>query len=135
MLRDFKMDNMLEDIVDIFHLNEKIEQEEKRNLESQNNSPSIVEVPKLQKIELIRLSGLIQRASRISGQIINLEIMLHILNKMKLQNIINWQYSYQCPYCKEIFFQIDNTPADKAKLCDTCQTMFIPKDNLYGVIK
>lgn len=132
MFKDFKMDSMLNDIVDIFNLNGKIEQEEKRNLElqKQTNSSSIVETPKLQRVELIRLTGLIQRASRISGQIINLETMLHILNKMRLQKIINWQYSYQCPYCHEIFFQIDNTPSDKAKVCDTCKSVFIPKNNL-----
>lgn len=131
MFKDFKMDNMLNDIVDIFHLNEKIKAEKQRNAELQKDSPSITETPKFQKIELIRLSGLVKRATNISGQIINLETILHILRGMKVRNIITWNYSYQCPYCKEIFLQIDNTPSDKVKICDTCQMMFVPKDNLY----
>ena len=133
MFKDFKMDNMLNDIVDIFHLNEKIDIEKQHNweLQKQTNSSSIVETPKLQKIELIRLTGLMKRASNISGQTINLETMLHILRGMKMRNIINWNYSYQCPYCNEIFLQIDNTPADQVKICDTCQMMFVPKDNGY----
>jgi len=134
MFKDFKMDNMLNDIVDIFHLNEKIEAEKQRNVELQKDSPSIIETPKFQKIELIRLSGLIKHATNISGQIISLEILLHILRGMKQNNIINWNYSYQCPYCQEIFLQIDDTPKDKVKVCDTCQMMFVPKDNLFNII-
>ena len=130
MFKDFKMDNMLNDIVDIFHLNEKIEIEKQKNLELQKNSPNIIETPKFQKIELIRISGLIKRATNISGQIINLETMIHILQGMRIRNIITWNYSYQCPYCQEIFLQINNMPKDKVKICDTCQMMFIPKDNL-----
>lgn len=106
MIDNHQMDDMLNDIVDIF-----------TNIEG---------------VQLVRISGLIRRASRISGKTIDIETINMILNKMKANNIINWKYIYQCPFCKEIFYQIDDTPSDKPKLCDTCNTMFVPQQNLYN---
>lgn len=106
MINDENMNKMLQDIVDIF-----------TNVEG---------------VQLVRLGGLVRRASRISNRQISIETIDYILHKMQSQNIINWKYAYQCPYCKEIFFQIDDTPADKAKICDTCNTMFVPDQHLYN---
>lgn len=105
MIHDSQMDKMLDDIVDIFN-----------NVEG---------------VQLVRLGGLVRRASRISNQMISMETIDYILHKMKMQKVINWNYAYQCPYCKEVFYQVDDTPKDKIKLCDTCQTMFIPEQHLY----
>ena len=133
MFKDSQMDAMLNDIVEIFPLNEKLEAERQKNLElqEQTNSSSIEETSKLQKIELVRLSGLTARANRISGRAIDIHTINNILQKMKLNKIIDWKYQYQCPYCHEVFYQIDDTPANKLKVCDSCQNLFIPGQNLY----
>ena len=105
MIHDIPMDNMLNDIVDIF--------------------------TQVQGVELVRLHGLTRRAQRISNMSGIDEFTLNnILNKMKKQGIINWRYSYQCPQCGETYYQIKDVPNDTLKICDTCQHMFIPKDHL-----
>ena len=106
MIHDVKMDNMLNDIVSIF--------------------------TKTEGVELVRLSGLLKRACRIGGlNDLTLESLDNILQKMKFNKIIDWKYVMRCPHCGEISYQIKDVPVDKLKICDTCQSMFIPKDNLY----
>lgn len=136
MLKDIQMDKMLEDIVEIFHLNEKIEQEHQENLKKleETNSSDITETPKFQKVNLVRLSGLTRRANRISGRIISHETIDYIVQKMKLQNIIDFRYSFQCPFCGEIIYQIEDIPADKPRLCDSCQSIIIPNQCLHSAI-
>lgn len=105
MIHDMNMDNMLNDIIDIFM-----------------NTPGV---------EVVRLKGLTRRAQRISNMSGIDELTLNnILNKMKHNKIIDWKYSYTCPQCGETFYQIKDVPNDSLKICDTCQRMFIPKDYL-----
>ena len=105
MIHDLKMDKMLEDIVDIF-----------------TNIP---------EVKYVRLHGLTNRAHRI-GELDHLDedIIFTILQKMKRQNVINWKYVFTCPICKETFFQLEDIPNDQLRICDTCQSFIIPRDNL-----
>ena len=95
---------MLEDIVDIF--------------------------TNVRGVKYVRLKGLTNRAQRISEMSgIDEQTMNTILNKMKAQKVINWRYSSICPHCHETYYQLEDVPNDQLKVCDTCQGMFIPKDN------
>lgn len=133
MLKDIQMDQMLEDIVDIFHLNEKIEKEHQENLKKleETNSSDITQTPTFQRVNLVRLSGLTRRASRISGREISYDTVDYIVQKMKLQKIIDFKYSFQCPFCNEIVYQIEDIPSDKPRLCDSCQSIIIPNQCLH----
>ena len=105
MIPDFAMDNMLNDVVDIF-----------TNVEG---------------VKYVRLKGLAARATRLANTNIEQDFMDIILNKMRRQGIIRWFYEFKCPFCGEVFYQIEDTPIDQLRICDTCQSFVIPKDNLY----
>jgi hypothetical protein len=105
MVHDSLMDKALEDIVDIF-----------TNVEG---------------VKLVRRSGLLIRESSIAGGIIDAPTIDTILHKMKMQNVINYKYVFQCPYCNEVIYRVDDQPSDQLYLCDTCQSAIIPKDHLY----
>lgn len=117
MFKDTQMDNMLNDVVSIFHLNEQAD--------ANNDHPDF-------RVKLVRLSGLVRRATRISGHNIDPETMDRILQKMKMQKIIDWKYAYQCPYCYEVIYQIENLPSDKMRLCESCNTMLVPSQHLHN---
>ena len=104
MIHNMQMDNMLNDVVDIF-----------TNVEG---------------VKYVRLKGLVRRAQRLSNMAgIDEQTMKNVLEKMKNKKIIDWRYSYVCPHCHETFYQIEDVPSDQLKICDTCQNLFIPKDH------
>lgn len=90
------LDNILQDIVDIFNL---------------------------ENVELVRLSGLTLREKKvdinITPQYINQIIM--ILNK---KNAIHYSKIVFCPHCKEIFYLIKDVENNTDKICDTCKRKF-----------
>lgn len=100
MINDNKMDSMIEDIIDIF---------------------------KLEGVELIRLSGLVKRSSAIAELNISPETLNNIIVKLKSNGIINFNYITICPHCGERSYQIKNIETTR-KICDTCGTYYILND-------
>ena len=99
------LDTMMREIIDIFN-----------NIEG---------------VELVRLNGLTKHSIRIAGtQAVDKELIDTIVHKLKRNNIIHWKYEYECPYCHEVFYQVKDVPSDSLKICDTCESMFIPKNNI-----
>lgn len=100
--RDPSMDAMLDDIVEIF--------------------------TKVEGVELVRLSGMTNRARRISGKFdLPSQSLDNIIRKLYNAQIINFAYITKCPHCGETSYQIKGEVEKiKAKLCDTCQTLFLP---------
>ena len=97
--RDPEMDRMIEDIIEIF--------------------------TKVEGVELVRLSGLTQRAARVGNKPgISPEIIDNIVHKLKGASVINYQYLTYCPHCFEVSYQITEKDPRKPKLCDTCKTMY-----------
>jgi hypothetical protein len=100
--RDPKMDAIIEDVIDIF---------------------------KLDGVELVRLSGMTQRARNISGlHDIPHQAIDGIIRKLNAAGIIKFHYITKCPHCGEISYQVkyDGVSPIGPKLCDTCSTMFQP---------
>jgi len=98
MLNDIYMDIIIKDIIDIF-----------------NDSV----------VECVRIKGLTNRLNRLCNTNgISQEIIIQIIKKLEKNNIIKYNYILLCPYCGEMFFQIKEINLKKAKLCDTCHTMF-----------
>jgi hypothetical protein len=98
--RDPLMDSMIEDIIDIFHM---------------------------EGVELVRLSGMTRRARNIINKHdLPPEAVHNIILKLKNSNIINFKHITRCPHCGETSYQIKC--ADdfliKPKLCDTCNTLY-----------
>ena len=106
MIRDPKMDAMLNDIVEIF--------------------------TQIEGVKLVRIKGLTKRANRIADIRVDEETLDSILHKMKNHGIISWKYCYECPHCHEIVYQIEDLPVDKLRTCETCKNFVIPKDNLHN---
>jgi predicted Zn-ribbon and HTH transcriptional regulator len=95
---DNKMDEAIKDMIDIF-----------MNVEGD---------------ELVRLSGLTKRFCRISEKDLSEEAVNNIVQKFKANGVINYQYILSCPHCHEISYQIIERDIKKAKLCDTCKTLY-----------
>lgn len=98
--RDPNMDAMIEDIIDIF---------------------------KLEGVELVRLSGMTRRARRIAKKSdIPFQAIDNIIRKLNNHNIIKFDYITKCPHCGEISYIIKYKEdfLQKPKLCDTCSTFF-----------
>lgn len=100
MIKDNKMDNMIEDIIEIF---------------------------KLDGVELVRLSGLVRRASNIAELNISPETLDNIIVKLKNNAIINFEYVTICPNCGEKSYQIKPISTN-GKICDTCGVYFTLND-------
>lgn len=97
--RNSDMDMMIQDIIDIF--------------------------TKVEGVQLVRLSGLLQRERKICGDS-NLppDALHNILEKLKGNGIINYKYIMTCPHCQEISYQIVEQDISKPKLCDTCKALY-----------
>ena len=103
MIKDERLDAMMRDIVTTFNLD---------------------------WVQLVRLNGLSDRCRRISGLHLDNAFFESMLLKIKQAGLINWRYVSECPYCHEVIYQITDVPMDKLKICDTCQSLYIPKDHL-----
>jgi phage terminase large subunit GpA-like protein len=100
-LRDEKIDLMISDIVDIF-----------TNVEG---------------VELVRLSGITQRANNISGKgDIPRQSVDGVIVKLKNAGIIKYKYTTICPHCNEKSYIVvaEDNFKNKPKLCDTCNTFY-----------
>lgn len=98
--RDPKMDALIEDIIDIF---------------------------KLDGVELVRLSGMTLRARKISEKSdLPPEAVDSIIKKLKANSIINFDYITKCPHCGEISYVIiyKEDFNQKPKLCDSCSAFY-----------
>lgn len=83
----------------------------------------IVDIFKLDKVELVRLSGLVKREHLDA-------VSLHlIIYKLKQANVIDYKISCYCPHCREIFYL---KKEEKEHRCDTCGLMF--DINLLNII-
>jgi hypothetical protein len=100
-LHDAGMDAMIKDIIDIFiHI---------------------------EGVELVRLSGMVKRAQKISGKWdLTKELVDSVIKKLKFANIINYKYIVNCPHCGEKSYIIKPTGdfKNKPKMCDTCNTFY-----------
>ncbi len=96
MIKDKSMDQMINDVIDIF---------------------------KSKEVELVRLSGLTNREARIANIDINKEIMDNIIHKLKFAGVINYEYITICPHCGEVSYQIKPIETN-GKICDTCASYY-----------
>jgi sugar/nucleoside kinase (ribokinase family) len=94
--RDPMTEQMINDIIDIFHL---------------------------EGVELVRLSGLLKREQQILSDL-NSEILNNIIVKLKANGVINYRFTTHCPHCREISYQIAEVDLTKIKICDTCNTFY-----------
>ena len=81
----------------------------------------IVEIFNMEKVELVRLSGLTLREKKIDFNISG-EFLNKIIAQLKKRNAINYNKIVYCPHFKEIFYlkkEIKDT-----KICDTCKNIF-----------
>ena len=81
----------------------------------------IVEIFNMEKVELVRLSGLTLTEKKIDFNISG-EFWNKIIAQLKKRNAINYNKIVYCPHCKEIFYlkkEIKDT-----KICDTCKNIF-----------
>lgn len=102
--RDTNMDNMINDIIDIF--------------------------TKVEGVELVRLSGLTNRERKISNtQDLKPEVVDNIVKKLKSSGVINYCYITICPCCNEKSYQIKPLENNAVKSCDTCKVMYTLADN------
>ena len=101
--RDFAMEEIISDIRSIFEL---------------------------EGVELVRLSGLLNRERKILEQL-SPEILNNIIMKLKNGGVINYKFIINCPHCQEISYQIKDIDITKPKLCDTCSVFY----HLIGNIK
>jgi hypothetical protein len=100
-LRDEGIDAMISDIVDIFV-----------NVEG---------------VILVRLSGLTNRANKVSGKgDIPQESIHSIVERLKLSGVINYKYVIDCPHCGEKSYVIisEDDFLQKPKMCDSCNTFY-----------
>lgn len=100
-IRDEGIDAMISDIIDIF-----------MNVEGVN---------------LVRLSGMTKRASRISGKgDMPPETVDSIIKKLKSAGVIQYMYIVNCPHCGERSYIVKEEEGfkEKPKMCDTCNTFF-----------
>jgi len=81
----------------------------------------IVEIFNLDKVELVRLSGLTLREKKIDVNLTG-EVLNRIIAQLKRRNVINYTKIVYCPHCKEIFYLIKDI--DGIKKCDTCNRKF-----------
>ena len=101
LLRDSKMDEMMQDIIDIF---------------------TIVE-----GVELVRLSGMTNRAKKISGkQDMNAYAVDKIIRTLNANKVISYGCIIKCPHCGEISYVLNYSQEfhSKPKMCDTCNTFY-----------
>lgn len=97
--KDPKMEEMIEDIIDIF--------------------------TKVDGVELVRLSGLTKRAKRITGfNDLSESVIDNILHKLRDVGVVTWEYRMLCPHCGEISYQVTARDSNKPKLCDSCGTIY-----------
>ena len=92
----------------------------------------IIEIFNLEGVELVRLNGLHKRALRISNcQSLDKDMLNSIVHKLKQQGIIHYEYILKCPHCNELTYQVVKRESPvKAKVCDTCQLLYIPTKNI-----
>lgn len=81
----------------------------------------IVEIFNMEKVELVRLSGLTLREKKIDFNITG-EVLNKIISQLKKRNAINYNKIIYCPHCKEIFYL--KNKVDGTKTCDTCKNIF-----------
>ena len=87
----------------------------------------IIDIFNLEGVELVRLSGLLRRESKISNcQVLDEQLLKRIIQKLRLQNIIKYRYVMKCPHCQEVSYQITERNPTDLKICDTCGQMYIP---------
>lgn len=100
LLNDKKMNNMIEDIIDIFN-----------NVEG---------------VQLVRLSGLSERCKRIANLDPDFpkEVIDRLVRKLKYAGIINYHYITNCPHCQETSYQVIEPEISSIKLCDTCNSIY-----------
>lgn len=111
--RDPKMDEAIQDVIDIF-----------TNVEG---------------VELVRLSGMTRRFASISEKSnIPKEAIDNIIRKLNIQNIIDFKHVIKCKHCGEVSYIVKHTEEFliKPKLCDTCSTFYhLDTDSLETIIK
>lgn len=94
--RDPKLDAIIQDIIDIFSL---------------------------EGVELVRLSGLLNREQKILENLTS-EALNNIITKLRTNGIIQYKFTTHCPHCQEISYQIVELDLMKIKTCDTCKTFY-----------
>ena len=77
----------------------------------------IVEIFNMEKVELVRLNGLVKYLNNNIGPI-NVEGAKTIINKLNQAGIIDYEYEITCPACKETSYII----IEKSKGFKTCDT-------------
>lgn len=100
VIRDEKMDKMFEEIIEIF---------------------------KLEGVELVRLSGLTNWCKKASGKHDIPDVAIDsIIKKMNSHNVINYHHTLNCPNCNETSYVIKHEEdfKQKPKLCDTCNIFY-----------
>lgn len=98
--RDPVIDNMIKEIIDIF---------------------------KLEGVQLVRLSGMTKRVRNITNkQDIPVDIVHNIIIKLKNGGVIDYKHITRCPHCGETSYQVlyEDDFITKPKLCDTCGTLY-----------
>ena len=103
LLKDSNIDAAIEDIIEIF--------------------------TKIDGVDLVRISGITRRANKLSGYNFSEQEVDNMIKKLKNAGIINYNYITRCPYCNELSYQITERDISKAKLCDTCNTIYSLIDN------
>ena len=82
----------------------------------------IVEIFNMDKVELVRLNGLVNYINKNIGPI-NVDSTKSIINKLNQAGIIDYEYEIVCPTCKETsYIIIEKTKGFKT--CDTCKTIY-----------
>ena len=82
----------------------------------------IVEIFNMEKVELVRLNGLVKYLNNNIGPI-NVEGAKTIINKLNQAGIIDYKYEITCPACKETSYIIIEK-SKGFKTCDTCKTIY-----------
>ena len=82
----------------------------------------IVEIFNMEKVELVRLNGLVKYLNNNIGPI-NVEGAKTIINKLNQAGIIDYEYEITCPACKETSYIIIEK-SKGFKTCDTCKTIY-----------
>jgi hypothetical protein len=101
-MKDPVLDSMLAEIVDIFHLD---------------------------GVELVRLNGLARHLQNTTGNVIDMQTLANVIQKLYMAHVIDYQYVMGCPHCGEVIYQIIERDVTLPKLCDTCKTMFALNDD------
>ena len=99
MIKDPKMENVINDLIEIF--------------------------TKVEGVNLVRLSGLLKREQKILDDLeLTPEILNNILTKLRASGIIQYKFTTHCPHCQEISYQLIDLDLTKIKVCDTCSTFY-----------